>query len=153
MAHAHSAPRHRPAGVWQAYLVPFPAVCFTLALLTDLAYWRTSYLMWQNFSSWLLFAGLIFAAIALVVGAIELIGRPFLRRRDGIGSYALGSAVVLALAFLNSLVHAADGWWAVMPWGLALSVLTFLTILVTAWASRGSLRPRTLQFEESVGHA
>ena len=41
-----------------AALAPFPAVCFTLALATDVAYWRTANLMWSNFSSWLLFAGL-----------------------------------------------------------------------------------------------
>ncbi len=34
-----------------AVLVPFPIVCFTLVLLTDIAYWQTSNLMWQNFSA------------------------------------------------------------------------------------------------------
>lgn len=32
-----------------AALVPFPIGCFTLALSTDLLYWRTGLMMWQNF--------------------------------------------------------------------------------------------------------
>ena len=46
---------------------------------------------------------------------------------------------VLILAFLNNLVHAADGWTAVVPYGLVLSGLTVLLMLAAAWlrASRG----------------
>ena len=51
-----------------AMLIPFPFVCFTLTLLTDIAYWQTGHLMWHNFSSWLLFAGLIFGGFALLAG-------------------------------------------------------------------------------------
>jgi uncharacterized membrane protein len=153
MVQARSSRRFGATGVWQSYLIQFPVVCFMLALLTDLAYWRTSHLMWQEFSAWLLFAGIIFGGIALIVVVVELIGRPFLRHRSGIGSYVLGGVVVLALAFVNNLVHAADGWWAVMPWGLALSAVTVLVIIVTAWASRGSLRPRSLHVAEGRGNA
>jgi uncharacterized membrane protein len=42
---------------------------------------------------------------------------------------------VLILAFFNNLVHTADGWTAVMPWGLTLSALTVLVMLVTLWLS------------------
>ena len=52
----------------RTFFVPFPFVCFTLALVTDIAYWRTSFLMWSHFSSWLIFAGLVFGAIGLVAG-------------------------------------------------------------------------------------
>src|SRR5688572_10238951 len=30
----------------ESLLVSVPAVCFTLALVTDVIYWRSSYLMW-----------------------------------------------------------------------------------------------------------
>jgi hypothetical protein len=39
-------------------LVPFPIACFSGALVTDIAYWRTANMMWSNFSAWLIFAGL-----------------------------------------------------------------------------------------------
>ena len=41
--------------------------------------------------------------------------------------------IVLVLAFFNNLVHAADGWTSVVPWGLTLSALTVLVMLVTGW--------------------
>jgi uncharacterized membrane protein len=153
MAHANFASRSRTARIWHADLVQFPVVCFTLALLTDLAYWWKGFLMWHNFSAWLLFAGLGIGCVALLAGAIELIARPFFRRRTGVGRYVLGSLIVLALAFVNNLVHAADGWWGVMPWGLLLSSLTVIAMIATAWLSGGSLRPRVLQQERGAGHA
>ena len=51
----------------------FPIACFTLALLTDIAYWRTGNLMWQNFSAWLLLAGLVVGVLAALAGAIDLL--------------------------------------------------------------------------------
>ena len=44
--------------------------------------------------------------------------------------------LVLILAFINSLVHSADGWTGVVPWGLALSALTVLVLIVTNWFGR-----------------
>ncbi|ORE98825.1 DUF2231 domain-containing protein [Aurantimonas sp. 22II-16-19i] len=114
------------------FLVPFPAVCFTLTLLTDIAYWQTANLMWQNFSAWLLLAGEVVGGLALVVGLIELAARRSVRLASpGWGYIALG-AVVLVLAFFNSLVHAGDGWTAVVPWGLTLSAITVVLVLVAA---------------------
>ena len=98
-----------------AIFVPFPIVCFTLALLTDIAYWQTANLMWQNFSAWLLFAGLIFGALAAVAGAVDFLSRAEVRAQKPAWPHAIGNAIVLGLAFLNSLVHAGDGWTAVVP--------------------------------------
>ncbi len=121
-----------------AQVVQFPVVCFTLALGTDLAYWQTENLMWQNFSSWLLFAGLVLGAIAALVWlAGLLVGSP---RADRAADwlFAAGGLLVLVLALLNSLVHAGDGWTAVVPWGLALSAATVVAMIVTSWLGRPS---------------
>ena len=118
-----------------AILVQFPVVCFTLALLTDVAYWQTANLMWQNFSAWLLFAGLVFAGLAMLAGIVDML-RPSVRRQGRSWVHAAGSLVVLGLALLNSFVHAADGWTAVVPWGLALSAVTVVAIIVTNWFGR-----------------
>lgn len=108
-----------------AALAPFPAACFTLALLTDIAYWRTSHLMWQNFSAWLLLAGLVGGGLALLVGGIAML----LRRTNTGWSFIGVDVLVLLLAFMNSLVHARDGWTGVVPWGLFLSALTVLVMI------------------------
>jgi len=119
-----------------AMLVPFPIVCFTLTLLTDIAYWQTSNLMWQHFSEWLLFAGLVFGALAAIAGAVDFLFRRDVRATSGAWPHALGSVLVLVLAFINSFVHAADGWTGVVPWGLVLSALTVLVMILTNWFGR-----------------
>lgn len=136
---AHSTPRATVAiggHPVHAALVPFPIVCFTLALLTDIAYWQSSYLMWQHFSEWLLFAGLIFGGLAALAGAVDLLARPSVRAKGPAWPHAIGNVVVLLLALLNSLVHAGDGWTGVVPWGLMLSALTVLVMMVTVWLGR-----------------
>jgi len=117
----------------------FPAVCFTLTLLTDIAYWQTSYLMWQEFSEWLLFAGLVFGGLAIVVGLVELLVRSN-RRLVKPGWLAIvGYVLVLVLAFFNSLIHAADGWTGVVPYGLIVSIATVFVMVLTAWFDRSSV--------------
>ncbi|WP_118135519.1 DUF2231 domain-containing protein [Oceanicella sp. SM1341] len=122
-------------GTWTR-LTPFPAVCFTLALCTDIAYWQTSNLMWQNFSSWLLFAGLVVGGIAALVGLIELLARRGLRGDAHAWMHWAGIVVALLLALLNSLIHAGDGWSAVVPGGLVVSALTVVVLVFTAWLAR-----------------
>lgn len=113
-------------------LTQFPNVCFTLALLTDITYWQTSYLMWTEFSSWLLLVGISFGALALIAGIVAM----FTSRAGGVTlgwPRLIGLFVVLMLAFFNNLIHARDGWTSVVPWGLTLSALTVLVILMSPW--------------------
>jgi uncharacterized membrane protein len=133
MAYTHSATTVIAGAPVYSLLAQFPAVSFTLALLTDLAYWYTEDLMWQHFSAWLLFGGLVFAGFAILAGIIELLIRS---AHWPAWPHILGGVVVLILALLNSFVHAADGWTAVVPWGLTLSALTVAVMLVTAWLGR-----------------
>ena len=114
-------------------LVVFPIACFTLTLFTDLAYWQTSNLMWQHFSAWLLFAGLVIGVLAALAGMIDVITNARIRAIPTIWVHVIGNICVLILAFVNSLVHAGDGWTGVVPWGLTLSAVTVALMLVTAW--------------------
>jgi uncharacterized membrane protein len=121
--------RHRPIELLSSALLSFPVACFTLTVLTDIAYWQTLNLLWLHFSEWLLFAGLVFGALALVVLAIDFA----LSRVRPAWSAVLAGIAVLLLATLNSFVHTADGWTAVMPYGLALSALTLVVMMAAAW--------------------
>lgn len=119
---------------WSSAIAQFPVVCFTLTLLTDVAYWRTADLMWLNFSCWLLLAGVVTAGVAGAVAILEsLLGvaRPS-------WAVAMGSVAVFVLAVLNNIVHAGDGWTAVVPWGLTLSVATVVLIVATSMVRRRS---------------
>lgn len=113
-------------------LLSFPVACFTLAVLTDLAYWATENLQWLHFSEWLLLAGLIAGAIELLVLLLEFLVR---RTRPSWLAVIFGIAVLL-LATVNSFVHTIDGWQAVVPNGLILSAVTVLAMLATAWFAR-----------------
>ena len=110
----------------------FPIACLTLALLTDIAYLQTSNLLWLHFSEWLLLAGLAFGIIAIVLSGVEFL----FRRVRPAWSAVFAAIVVLVLAALNNFVHTADGWTAVMPWGVTLSALTVIAMLITAWFGR-----------------
>ena len=109
-----------------------PIACFPLALLSDIAYWQTSNLLWLHFSEWLLLAGVIGVALALLAGGIDRLVR---RVRPSWPAVLMG-IVVFGLAVLNNLVHTADGWTAVVPWGLVLSAATVVAMLLTAWFGR-----------------
>ena len=115
-----------------AMLVPFPIVCFTCAMLTDLAYSSNPQVQWANFSEWFLAFGTFMGALAAIFGLIDFLaaGRP----RPTIGWFHLaGNVIILILALINNFVHARDGWTGVMPTGLTLSVITVLLLIVTGF--------------------
>ena len=118
-------------------LLPIPIVCFVGALLTDLAYANSGgNFLWINFSSWLITAGLVFGGIAILILLIDSIRGsvswlPFL---------LVGAAWVVE--FLNALIHARDGWTAVVPTGMILSVIGVILILAGGWLSRS---PRVVE--------
>ncbi len=121
--------RPRFTSLLLSFLQAFPIACFTLTVFTDAAYLQTFNLLWLHFSEWLLFAGLVFGALALIV---RLIGAIFGKMRLSWPAI-VGGVVVLFLAMLNSFVHTADGWTAVYPYGVTLSIATVLAIIATGW--------------------
>jgi uncharacterized membrane protein len=112
-------------------LVPFPIACFAGALVTDLAYWRTSAVMWERFSIWLISAGLIIAGFAVIAGVIDLaVGKRF---RTLAWPHAVGYALAVLLSLVNAFVHSRDAYTAVVPTGLMLSGLVVIILLFTGW--------------------
>ena len=113
-------------------LVAFPIATFSLTVLTDIAYLQTSNLLWLHFSEWLLLAGLVVEIIA----ALFLAGTSVVQRTRPAWLHALGGLVVLFLAALNSFIHTADGWTAVVPYGLATSIATVAAMILTGFLGR-----------------
>jgi len=121
-------------------LIHIAAGFFAATLVTDIAYTQTMILMWQDFSSWLLFFGLIVAGIGSVLWLISL----FMKRvRPAWGVVALYVLVMIA-AFLNSFIHAGDGWKAIVPWGVGVSAVTCLLMLGAAMLNRRATASLTL---------
>jgi uncharacterized membrane protein len=127
-------------------LVQFPAVCFVGALLTDIAYWRTTLFMWNNFSAWLLTAGCIVAAFAGIAGLVTWFSYPHVRRLRFAGLHVICSVAALVLAIVNAFVHSRDAYVAVVPEGLALSVIVVVLMLLATWFGW----PRPISSSEGV---
>ncbi|WP_028969964.1 DUF2231 domain-containing protein [Sphingomonas sp. URHD0057] len=111
--------------------LPVAIVCFVGALITDIAYAQSGgTLIWVNFSSWLIAAGLVFGAIGAIVLLIDGV--------RGAVTWAPFGLLVLTwiVEFINSLIHARDGWTAVVPLGLILSIVASLLILIAGWLNR-----------------
>ena len=116
-----------------------PATCFTGALITDIAYWQTANMQWANFSAWLLAAGLVVALFAGIVGLLDLLLDARVRALGFAHEYAYGNVLAWLIAIVNSFVHSRDAWTSVVPWGLILSALTVLILLITGWMGWGLL--------------
>lgn len=114
-------------------LVPFPIVCFVGALITDLAYWRTAFIMWSNFSAWLITAGLVMGGLAALLGLIDYAANRAVRRLRAAPWHMGINIVVMLLELINILVHSRDGWTSVVPEGLALSTISVALLLVSGW--------------------
>ena len=123
-------------------LASFPIACFTCALLTDLAYVQTTNIMWTDFSAWLLAAGMAGGVVAAIAGIVGWLAHRRDRAQQLGWPPVLGSLLVLVIAFLNNLVHSRDAWTSVMPTGLALSFVTALLMLATAWLASSAGRRR-----------
>lgn len=103
---------------------------FLGATLSDIAYARSYNIQWNNFASWLIAGGLVFAGIALVFAIVDLLRAH--RRTRGIAPYTLILLVTWIIGFLNALMHARDAW-ASMPTGLIMSVIVTLLACVATW--------------------
>jgi uncharacterized membrane protein len=112
-------------------LAPFPIACFVGAFITDLVYWRSLDVMWERFSAWLIFVGLLLAAVTALAGLIDLARRA--RFRTLAWPHAVGYVLAALVSLVNMLVHSRDGYTAVVPDGLALSALVVVILLLTGW--------------------
>lgn len=127
-----------------AFLVQFPAVCFVGALLCDIAYWRTTLYTWETFSVWLLAAGCVMAGLAGIVGLFEFVRDRRLRAWRLAWPHALMTLLALALAIANAFVHSRDGYTAVVPEGLALSIVVVVlmfVVTVMGWSPSRTVSP------------
>ena len=110
---------------------------FLGALLSDITYFRSYEIQWNNFSSWLLAGGLVVGACAFIAAVVELF-----RNRGRVWPVLIYAALVLAtwiLALIDELVHAKDAW-ATMPAGLVLSVIVVVLACVALWIAFAGMR-------------
>jgi uncharacterized membrane protein len=90
--------------------------------------------MWLHFSEWLIAAGLAFGALAALVLLIEFVGNGAIRTGRTGWAHLLLFYATLVVELLNAFVHSIDGWTAVVPTGLSLSIIGALLALAAVAA-------------------
>ena len=111
-----------------------PTFSFLGALVTDVAYLRTSDIQWANFSAWLLATGMVLGGLSLIVELVHI----FSRRRQPSNWWGIGVLVIaLGVALADNFVHARDGWTSVVPSGLILSAITVALMIATSAIANG----------------
>lgn len=114
------------------------AACFGGGLVTDIVYAEVPDMQWSNFSMWLITAGLVVAAVAAVVGIVELVvTRPGRWFRTGWG-LPFGAAAASIVSVFNAFVHSRDAYQSVVSTGLTLSVVAVLVLLLIPIVERGT---------------
>lgn len=114
-------------------LVPIPITCFIGTFLTDIAYVESGNVQWANLSSWLLTAGLIVSFFVVIAGLTDFLGERRIRALRHAWIHGLGNALALVLAIINAFVHTHDGYTAVWPTGLTLSMAVVVILAITGW--------------------
>ncbi len=140
----------RATGPIYLLLFPIPVVAFVAALVTDIAYAASAYLMWLHFSEWLIAFGLAFGVLAALVLLIEFFASDAIRAgRFGWAHLVLFYAALVVELF-NAFVHTIDGWTAVVPNGMILSIIGAILALAAVgvlffipvtWIERREVRP------------
>lgn len=113
----------RVAGTLYLLLFPIPVVCLVGALVTDVMYWRSEFLMWLHFSQWLLATGLAFGALAALALLVEFLSSDLLRAQTSGWLHLALICAALVVGLFNAFVHTVDGWTAVVPMGMTLSLV------------------------------
>jgi uncharacterized membrane protein len=78
-------------------LIPFPIAFFVAAFLCDLRFWQTGNTFWATASLWLIGAGLVMAALAAVVGAIDVLSEPRIQALSDAWLHAGGNVVAVLI--------------------------------------------------------
>lgn len=114
-------------------LLPIPIACFIGALLTDLAYLGSANVQWSNFSIWLITFGLIGAGLASVAGLIDYVGDRRVRALGTAKAHLVLNLSLFVVELISAFVHSRDGWTAVVPTGLTLSIVGVALLGVSGW--------------------
>ena len=114
-------------------LIPFPIAFFVGTFVCDLVYWQMSNPAWAAATLWLLGAGLVMAALAAIMGLIDVFGDQQIRQLSTVWWHAGANVLLVLIEFLNLFIRYQDGSAAIIPNGLLLSLIAVLLLLFSGW--------------------
>lgn len=126
-------------------LIHFPVALLLAAVLSDAAFLYTEDPFWARGSIWLIGLGALGGWVAGAVGLIDLVTVRDIRRLITGWNHAILAVVMLSVASFNWMIRLDDMVGFIKPWGIYLSFLTALMILLA------SLAGGQLVYEHGVG--
>ncbi|PAU76230.1 DUF2231 domain-containing protein [Halomonas salipaludis] len=125
-------------------MIHFPVAALMALVASDLGYLLSGDPFWARASLWLAGVGAFGGWIASVAGIIDLVTVKRIRRLITGWSHAIIAVMMLSLASLNWLFRLDDPS-DMLPWGLALSLMTAAMIALAGWLGG------QLVYEHAVG--
>lgn len=114
-------------------LIPFPIAFFVGTFACDLVYWQVNNPAWAAATLWLLGAGLVMAALAAVMGLIDVFGDLKIRQLSTTWWHAGANVLLVLIELFNLFIRYQDGSAAIIPNGLVLSLIGIILLLFSGW--------------------
>lgn len=114
-------------------LIPFPIAFFVGTFVCDIVYWQNGAPILVGVTMWLLGIGLIMAALAAVMGLIDVLSSEQIRQLGDAWWHAGGNVIVVLIELYNWYGRYTAGGEAIVPTGLVLSLICVLILLFTGW--------------------
>lgn len=153
--HTHTSGTGSTAALYghplHAMLVGFPITLLIGALVTDIAYLALSDPFWARSSFWLLAGGLLAGLVAAIPGAVDLFTIEHARGWSLAWTHGLLNLGVLALALVNLILRWGDQAGAILPYGLLLSAVSAVALVVTGWLGGEMVYGHGVGVSKSVG--
>ncbi|HEY9845865.1 MAG TPA: DUF2231 domain-containing protein [Candidatus Caenarcaniphilales bacterium] len=114
-------------------IVLFPIAFLVGAAGSDLGYWLTTDPFWARASIWLIGVGLLSSAPAVLTGLSDFFGIERVRKRTAGWAHLGLNVVAIALSIINYLLRFGDPAKAILPWGLAISIVVATVLGLSGW--------------------
>ncbi|WP_371347188.1 DUF2231 domain-containing protein [Ancylobacter sp. IITR112] len=116
-----------------AMLVTFPIALSFSTLGGDLLYWWTGSSFWSHVSAYAVFGAFAIGVLAGITGTAELLMVRGIRNRSASWTHFILAVMLLSLIGTNWIIRIGDPDGAVLPVGLALSVVMAGMTALTGW--------------------
>jgi uncharacterized membrane protein len=114
-------------------LVVFPIATMVGGLVTDIVSLLTNDSFWAYASYWLVMAGVITGIGAALFGLVDFLLNSRIRRIRVAWYHFIGNLILMGFAVVNLMIRNDNYVDAILPWGLALSVVSVIILAFTGW--------------------
>lgn len=126
-------------------VVVFPISFLLSTLASDMLFWWRGEEFWAQVSFWLCVAGLVMGSLAALLGLADFLLMKQVRQHVAAWSHMIVGIMVLSLAATNLRLRWDDPVSAVLPWGILVSAVLALMVMITGWLGG------TLTFRHGIG--